>query len=92
MISWNGQARGETPPGIEPRKAFQRLLVRQEKAAIAYRRAQAADHLSKLNNTVGRAAPSYKAGDLVMVWRELKNFGKGAWTGPVRVLHVEGFT
>ena len=27
-----------------------------------------------------------------MVWRERKNFGKGVWAGPVRVLHVEAST
>ena len=78
------------PVGIDPVKAFDKLLKQRETAGIAYRKALAAEHLSKLNNSVGRPRTSYEAGSLVMLWRNRKNAGKGAWTGPVRVIHMEG--
>ncbi|CAE6957766.1 RE1 [Symbiodinium sp. CCMP2592] len=82
----------EVPVGIDPNKAFEKLLKQRESAGVAYRKAQAADHLSKLNNSVGRPRTKYEAGEFVMLWRNRKNAGKGAWTGPVRVIHLEGST
>ena len=82
----------EIPIGVDPNKAFDKLLKQREAAGVAYRRAQAADQLSKLNNAVGRPRTKYEPGELVMVWRARKSAGKGAWTGPVRVISVEGST
>ncbi|CAE7712168.1 unnamed protein product [Symbiodinium sp. CCMP2592] len=77
----------------QARQAVAKALPKQrEIASVAYRKALAADHLSKLNNAVGRPKTKYDAGALVMVWRVRKNGGKGAWTGPVRVIHMEGST
>eukprot|EP00439_Symbiodinium_sp_Y106_P046021 s3318_g5.t2 len=79
---------------ISPEDAF-RLAAHAHNstaAGVAYRRAQASDQLSKLNNAVGRARAKYSTGELVMVWRARKSAGKGAWTGPVRVIHLDGST
>ena len=80
------------PVGIDPNKAFEKLLKQREVAGVAYRNAVASEHLSKLNNSVGRPRTSYEPGSLVMLWRARKNAGRGAWTGPVRVIHMEGST
>eukprot|EP00439_Symbiodinium_sp_Y106_P073683 s126_g13.t4 len=82
----------QVPIGVDPGKAFDKLLKQREFASVAYRKALAADHLSKLNNAVGRPRTKYETGALVMLWRVRKNGGKGAWTGPVRVIHLEGST
>ena len=49
---------------------------------------------SKLANAVGRKADQYRPGQLVMVWRQRVRPGKikGAWTGPLRLVLMEGST
>ena len=80
--------------GIEPRKAFDNLVKEREKAKIAFERERASDRFSKLANAVGRKAASYRPGQLVMVWRQKVKPGKvkGNWTGPVRLVLMEGST
>ena len=80
------------PAGIDPRKAFEGVLKMRERAAVAYRRAQAADHMSKLNNASGRPSQSFERGSLVMLWREKRGSHRGGWRGPVRLIHQEGST
>ena len=80
------------PEGADPKKAFSETLKFREQAAIAYRKAQAADQLSKLNNSVSRPPQIFEPGSLVMMWRERRAGGKGGWQGPVRVLMREGST
>ncbi|CAE7456732.1 bchH, partial [Symbiodinium microadriaticum] len=82
----------QVPEGLNPRKAFSEVLKFREKAAVAYRRAQAADQMSKLNNTTSRPPQTFDVGSLVMMWREKRSGGRGGWQGPVRVLLREGST
>ena len=80
--------------GIDPRRAFDKLVKEREKAKIAYERERASDRFSKLANAVGRKAEQYRPGQLVMVWRQRVRPGKikGAWTGPLRLVLMEGST
>ena len=81
-------------PGIQPGKAFQGLVKERERAKIAFERERATERFSKLANSVGRQASQYKPGQLVMVWRQRVKPGKmkGSWTGPVRLILMEGTT
>ena len=81
----------DLPVGLDPKKAFSGLLRLKEKARVAYEQENAKAKLSKLGNAVTRPPTSYKAGDLVMIWRQRMKPGKtgGHWTGPVRVLLQE---
>ncbi|CAE6969531.1 SLC6A5 [Symbiodinium natans] len=89
-------ARGFAPSDgqrdVDPKKAFNKVFVQREKAEQAYRRAEAAERLSRLNNTVSRRSTIFKAGDLLMLWRQRLRSGKGGWTGPLRLLIQEGTT
>ena len=80
------------PEGANPKKAFDEVLKFREQAAVAYRRSQAADQMSKLNNASSRPVQIFEPGTLVMVWRARRSGGKGGWQGPVRVLLREGAT
>ena len=55
---------------------------------------RASESFSKLANAVGRKAEQYRPGQLVMVWRQRVRPGKikGAWTGPLRLVLMEGST
>eukprot|EP00435_Cladocopium_sp_Y103_P025486 s1363_g6.t1 len=81
-------------PGIQPGKAFQGLVKERERAKIAFERERATERFSKLANAVGRQASQYRPGQLVMVWRQRVKPGKikGNWTGPVRLILMEGTT
>ena len=81
-------------PGIEPAKAFGGLMKNREKAQLAFERGRAGQRFSKLANAVGRQVSTYKPGQLVMVWRQRVKPGKikGSWTGPVRLVPMEGTT
>ena len=81
-------------PGIQPGKAFHGLLKERERAQIAFERERATERFSKLANATGRQASQYRPGQLVMVWRQRVKPGKlkGSWTGPVRLIVMEGTT
>ena len=89
-----GADRDEPLAGQNPKKMFGGLLRLKEKAKAAYEMESAKDRLSKLNNSAGRPPQSFKAGDLVMLWRQKNKPGKvsGTWVGPVRLLLQEGNT
>ncbi|CAE7034155.1 unnamed protein product [Symbiodinium sp. CCMP2592] len=74
------------PEGANPKKAFEETLKFREQAAIAYRRAQAADQMSKLGNTTSRPPQVFEPGTLAMIWRERRANGRGGWQGLVRIL------
>ena len=82
------------PIGVEPRKAFDGMLKLKEKARVAFEMESARVRLSKLGNTVPQPVASFKAGQLVMLWRQRNKPGKttGTWIGPVRLLLQEGNT
>ena len=80
------------PEGVNPKKAFEETLKFREQAAIAYRRSQAADQMSKLGNTTSRPPQVFDPGTLAMIWRERRANGRGGWQGPVRILLREGST
>ena len=74
--------------GIDPSRAFDKLVKEREKAKIAFERERARERFSKLANAIGRKASQYQAGQLVMVWRQRVRPGKvkGNWTGPLRLV------
>ena len=80
--------------GIDPNRAFDKLVKEREKAKIAFERERARERFSKLANAIGRKVSQYKAGQLVMIWRQRVRPGKvkGNWTGPVRLVLMEGST
>ena len=80
--------------GVQPGKSFQGLVKERERAKIAFERERAAERFSKLANATGRQASQYKPGQLVMLWRQRVKPGKvkGSWTGPVRLIMMEGTT
>ena len=80
------------PIGLDPKKAFGRSLLLRTKAEEAFLKADAAVKLSRLKNTVVRAAKEYRPGSLAMLWRARVRHGHGGWTGPLRVLLQEGST
>ena len=59
-----------------------------------FEKERAADRFEKLANTTGRKVTQYKSGQLVMLWRQKVKPGKvkGHWSGPVRVILLEGST
>ena len=80
--------------GVQPGKAFQGLVKERERAKIAFERERASERFSKLANAVGRQPSQYKPGQLVMLWRQRVKPGKikGSWTGPMRLILMEGTT
>ena len=70
------------PIGLDPKRAFARNLLLRAKAEAAATRADAAEKLSRLNNTVRREAAEYRPGSLIMLWRLRAKNGRGGWTGP----------
>ena len=80
--------------GIDPNKAFGNLVKQRERAKLAFEKERASERFSKLANAVGRQVTSYKPGQLVMLWRQKVKPGKvkGAWTGPLRLILMEGST
>ena len=80
------------PEGVNPKKAFEETLKFREQAAIAHRRSQAADQMSKLGNTTSRPPQVFDPGTLAMIWRERRANGRGGWQGPVCILLREGST
>lgn len=80
--------------GIQPGKAFQGLVKERERAKIAFEKERAVERFSKLANAVGRQPSQYKSGQLVMLWRQRVKPGKmkGNWTGPMRLILMEGTT
>ncbi|CAE7836823.1 GIP [Symbiodinium sp. CCMP2592] len=86
------QREDSVPVGLDPKRAFSRTLLLRAKAETAFARADAAEKLSRLNNTVQRPTAKYDPGSLVMLWRVRAKAGRGAWTGPLRVLLQEGTT
>ena len=89
---WQRDEVEKLPDGINPRRAFARMLALREKAKAAFVKVEAADKLSRLNNAVTRKAEKYDTGSLIMLWRQRIRQGKGGWTGPLRVLLQEGST
>ena len=89
---WQRDEIESLPDGINPKRAFSRMLAFREKARAAFVKSDAAEKLSRLNNAVQRKAVQYQAGGLVMLWRQRIRQGKGGWTGPLRVLLQEGST
>ena len=80
--------------GVDPGKAFGRLVKERQRAKLAFEKERAADRFGKLANTTGRKVTQYKSGQLVMLWRQKVKPGKvkGHWSGPVRVILLEGST
>ncbi|CAE7194809.1 GIP [Symbiodinium natans] len=88
-----GWQREDAPPvGLDPRKAFSKVLAHRATAEAAFLKADAGIKLSKLSNSVARPVQRYQAGDLCMLWRARMNRQRGGWTGPLRVLLQEGTT
>ena len=73
-------------------KAFARTLAQRQKAEAAFKKAEAAERLSRLSHANPRRAQTFAAGKLVMLWRQRLRQGRGGWTGPLRVLLQEGST
>ena len=86
------QRENALPVGLDPQRAFGKLLLYRAKAEEAFAQADAATKLSKLSNSIGRPVAQYKAGDLCMLWRARVNKQRGGWTGPLRVLLQESTT
>ena len=84
----------QLPRGIDASKAFGGLVKNREKAMLAFEKERAGERFSKLANSIGRSVTSYKPGQLVMLWRQRVKPGKikGGWTGPVRLILLEGST
>lgn len=82
------------PIGLDAKKAFGGLLKARERAKLEFAREKAKEKFSKLANAVGRPPTKFQTGQLVMVWRQRVKPGKikGSWTGPLRVVLVEGST
>ena len=82
------------PIGLDAKKAFSGLLKAREKAKIEYAKEKAREKFSKLANATGRPPTKFFTGQLVMLWRQRVRPGKvkGSWTGPLRVILIEGST
>ena len=88
-------AKGEDLPiGLDPSKAFGGLLKARERVRNEVEKERARDRFSKLANSVTRPPMKCHTGQLVMLWRQRVKPGKvkGLWTGPLRVVVVEGST
>ena len=79
---------------VDPGKAFGRLVKERQRAKLAFEKERAADRFGKFANTAGRKVTQYKSGQLVMLRRQKVKPGKvkGHWSGPVRVILLEGST
>ena len=82
------------PMGLDAKKAFGGMLKAREKIRVEYEKELAREKFSKLNNAIGRPTQLFKTGQLVMLWRQKVRPGKtkGDWTGPLRLILVEGST
>ena len=87
---WSGEH--QLPEGLDARKAFSRTLAQRQKAEAAFKKAEAAERLSRLSNANPRRAQTFAAGQLAMLWRQRMRQRRGGWTGPLRVLLQEGTT
>ena len=68
---WGGEH--ELPAGIDSRKAFARTLAYRQKAEAAFKKAEAAERLSRLANANPRRAQTFTAGQLAMLWRQRRS-------------------
>ena len=82
------------PLGLDSNKAFGGLLKARERAKLEYAKEKAREKFSKLANATGRPPTKFQTGQLVMLWRQRVRPGKvkGSWTGPLRVILIEGST
>ena len=89
---WQKDEVESLPEGVRPNRAFARTLALKEKAKAAFVKSDAAERLSRLNNSVQRRAEQYAPGTLIMLWRQRLRQGRGSWVGPLRLLVQEGST